>query len=203
MSSQIIREQLSRPSPEVAADLLGWTLTHVTGEGAVTVQLTEVEAYDGGTDPASHAYRGVTPRNAVMFGRAGRLYVYLSYGLHWCSNVVCGPEGQASAVLLRAGRVVDGVELARHRRGDRVLDRALARGPACLSRALGIVGSDDGADLLSGEALRLMPATSRMSYSTGPRVGVRRGASRPWRCWVTDDDTVSSYRRSPRAEPPG
>lgn len=186
----------------MAADLLGWTLTSVTGGGAVTVQLTEIEAYDGKTDPASHAYRGMTPRNAVMFGSAGRLYVYLSHGIHWCCNVVCGPEGQASAVLLRAGRVVDGVDLARHRRGDRVLDRALARGPACLSRALGIVGSHDGADLLSGEALRLRPAASMVSYCTGPRVGVRRAANRPWRFWVTADDTVSAYRRNPRADPP-
>ena len=105
---------------DVAPRLLGWRLTHRTPEGVVTIELTEVEAYAGERDPASHAGRGRTPRNAIMYGPAGRLYVYFSYGMHWCANLVVGPEGAASAVLLRAGRVVEGADLARVRRGPRI-----------------------------------------------------------------------------------
>ncbi len=138
------RTMLARPGPEVAADLLGWRLSHQTDRGTVAVVLTEVEAYDGPDDPASHAWRGRTPRNAVMFGPPGFLYVYFSYGMHWCANVVAGPDGTATAVLLRAGRVVEGHDLARERRGPRVADRSLARGPACLTQALGIGRQHDG-----------------------------------------------------------
>jgi DNA-3-methyladenine glycosylase len=193
-------ELLSRSAPVVAADLLGWTLTHVTGQGAVTVRLTEVEAYDGGNDPASHAYRGMTPRNRVMFGPPGRLYVYLSYGMHWCANVVCGPEGRASAVLLRAGQVVAGQHLARRRRGDRVAERRLARGPACLTQALGLDRASNGADLLGADSNpRLQPDALGQPVSSGPRVGISTAADLPWRFWVTDDDTVSVYKRGVRA----
>ncbi len=108
-----LRGLLSHPAAEVAPALLGWRLSHTTDEGTVTVALSEVEAYMGADDPASHAYRGPTPRNVVMFGQAGRLYTYLSYGMHWCCNVVTGVDGHASAVLLRAGRVVEGADLAR------------------------------------------------------------------------------------------
>src|SRR5690606_30893925 len=117
---------LARPPHEAARDLLGARLTRVSPEGAVTVELTEVEAYDGTTDPASHAYRGRTARNSLMFGEPGHLYVYFSYGMHWCANIVTGVDGQASGVLLRAGRVIDGIELARERRGPRISDRGLA-----------------------------------------------------------------------------
>jgi DNA-3-methyladenine glycosylase len=194
------RALLSRPSPQVAADLLGWTLTRYTDEGRVSVRLSEVEAYAGTEDPASHAYRGPTPRTEVMFGPPGFLYVYFTYGMHWCCNVVTGADGHASAVLLRAGRVVEGVELARTRRGPKVADRALARGPATLTQALGITGADDGADLLAGSALRLEPPAdaAQAAVSSGPRVGVSRAADVPWRFWITGDDTVSAYKRSPR-----
>lgn len=194
-----VRDRWRRPSPELAPWLLGWVLTHVSDEGTVAVALTEAEAYDGEADPASHAFRGLTRRNAVMFGPAGRLYVYFSYGMHWCANVVCGPEGQASAVLLRSGRVVEGVDLARRRRGERVPDRALARGPACLTQALGIDGSCDGADLLVGDQFALEPGGPDPQVSKGPRVGISAAADVPWRFWVPDDETVSAYRRSPRA----
>jgi DNA-3-methyladenine glycosylase len=167
----------------------------------VTVELTEVEAYAGAADPASHAFRGRTPRNGVMFGPPGILYVYFSYGTHWCANVVTGRDGVASAVLLRAGRVVDGVELARARRGPRVSDRSLARGPACLTQALGIGRAEYGADLLGDAPVRLEIASpvdpGRVAH--GPRVGIAAAVEVPWRFWVRDDPTVSAYQRSPRA----
>jgi DNA-3-methyladenine glycosylase len=203
-----LRDVIGRRAPEAAPDLLGWRLTHRTTEGVVTVELTEVEAYAGEQDPASHAGRGRTPRNAVMYGPAGALYVYFSYGMHWCANVVCGPDGHASAVLLRAGRVVEGVDLARVRRGPRVVDRGLARGPACLTQALGIGREQNGADLVHSPDFTLdppdpaVPAVSRPPVSSGPRVGVSLAADVPWRFWLTGDPTVSPYKRSPRAPNP-
>jgi DNA-3-methyladenine glycosylase len=184
-------EPLTGPVAEVAPRLLGATLSHA----GVTVRLTEVEAYDGGNDPASHAYRGRTARNEVMFGPAGHLYVYFSYGMHWCANVVCGEEDRASAVLLRAGHVVEGVDLARSRRGERVPDRSLARGPACLTQALGIGREQDGLDLRDHLAL-VEPPTE---FETGPRVGVSLAHDVPWRFWLPGEPSVSAYRRSPRA----
>jgi DNA-3-methyladenine glycosylase len=154
--------------------------------------LTEVEAYDGPNDPGSHAYRGRTDRNAVMFGPPGHLYVYFTYGMHFCCNVVCGPEGTPSAVLLRAGEVVDGIELARERRSG-ARDRDLARGPARLCQALGIGREQNGADLAS-EPLVLAPGAPADPVSTGPRVGLRGAPDRPWRFWLTGDPTVSVYR---------
>ncbi len=208
-----VRQSLGRPALTVAPEILGWRLSHTTDDGTVTVELTEVEAYEGLDDPASHAYRGRTRRNAVMFGPAGHLYCYFSYGMHWCANLVCGSEGLAAAILLRAGRVVEGVDLARERRGavaDReggvgerrgaVADRDLARGPARLTTALGLGRPEDGADLLGQGPVRLRPVRGERSVSQGPRVGVSRAAARPWRFWLTGDETVSAYRRSPRAD---
>jgi DNA-3-methyladenine glycosylase len=197
-----LRRRLGRPALAVAPDLLGWRLRHTTSEGTVAIELTEVEAYEGESDPASHAYRGRTSRNAVMFGPAGHLYCYFSYGMHWCANLVCGPNGVAAAVLLRAGRVVEGIELARHRRRG-AADRDLARGPARLTMALGIGRADNGADLLGGDPISLEPGGRDATLSQGPRVGVSRAAARPWRFWLTDDPTVSAYRRSPRADENG
>jgi DNA-3-methyladenine glycosylase len=194
-----LRRRLGRPAVAVAPDLLGWRLSHTTEDGTVTIQLTEVEAYEGEADPASHAYRGRTTRNAVMFGPAGHLYCYFSYGMHWCANLVCGADGVAAAVLLRAGRVVEGVELARQRRGG-AADRDLARGPARLTMALALGRADNGSDLLHGGRLRLEPNRGDAAVSQGPRVGVSRAAGRPWRFWLTGDRTVSPYRRSPRAD---
>ena len=197
----MLRQLLSRPALEVAPDLLGWTLSHTTEDGTVTVVLTEVEAYLGEDDPASHAYRGPTPRNQVMFGEAGHLYTYLSYGMHWCCNVVTGPVGQASAVLLRAGRVVEGVELARARRGGRVPDRALARGPGCLAQALGLRRDHNGADLVDGPDVQLRPGVRvpASAIARGPRVGVSVAYEEPWRFWIAGEASVSAYKRSPRA----
>jgi DNA-3-methyladenine glycosylase len=190
-------------------------LEHETPSGLVAVRLTEVEAYEGAADPASHAYRGRTARNAVMFGPPGHAYVYFTYGMHFCVNLVCRPEGTASAVLLRAGQVVEGIPLAVTRRlagrasggpaGPRLADRDLARGPARLCQALGIDRAQDGADVCDpGSALRIRPAptTTAPAVSQGPRVGVSSAANRPWRFWLTGDPTVSVYRpHVPRARP--
>jgi DNA-3-methyladenine glycosylase len=178
----------------------------------VAVRLTEVEAYAGQADPASHAYRGRTARNAVMFGPAGHAYVYFTYGMHFCVNLVCLPEGTASAVLLRAGRVVAGEELARARRagppGARALSaRDLARGPARLCVALGIDRALDGADVCDpASPLRIRPAPgtgapgedggagARGTVRSGPRTGVSRAADVQWRFWLDGEPTVSAYR---------
>jgi DNA-3-methyladenine glycosylase len=212
----IPRNFFARPSVEVAPDLLGCVLEHETADGLVAVELTEVEAYAGRSDPASHAYRGKTARNAVMFGPPGHAYVYFTYGMHFCVNVVClGEEGSASAVLLRAGRVIAGEELAcaRRTRGTTAIaPRDLARGPARLCQALGIDRSQNGADMVSaGSPLRMLsgagnparsallapgddhPATPRRIV-TGPRVGVSSAAEIPWRFWYDGDPTVSVYR---------
>jgi DNA-3-methyladenine glycosylase len=199
-----LRVLLAGPAPEVGPRLLGWTLRHVTADGAVTVRLTEVEAYAGEADPASHAHRGPTARNEVMFGEAGHVYVYLSYGMHHCCNVVTGADGHASAVLLRAGEVVEGHDLARRRRGERTADKALARGPGCLCQALGLDRRHNGADLLTDDRLLLRPgpAVEPARIRSGHRVGVRLAHDVPWRFWVADEPTVSAYKRSPRAPVP-
>jgi DNA-3-methyladenine glycosylase len=186
---------LARPVEQVAPELLGAVLRH----GEVAVRMTEVEAYDGAHDPASHAFRGRTPRNEVMFGPPGHLYVYFSYGMHWAANIISGPEGVASGVLLRAGEVIDGVEVARSRRG-RSTHRDLARGPGRLTQALGIRIEHKGACLLDGGPVRLEPpAEVPEQISHGPRVGVSAEADRPWRFWVTGSPFVSDYKRNPRA----
>lgn len=179
---------LSGPVLEQAPRLLNAVLRH----GDVAVRLTEVEAYDGANDPGSHAFRGQTRRNAVMFGPSGHLYCYFTYGMHVCCNVVCGPEGTASAVLLRAGEVVEGIDLARERR-PRSTDRDLARGPARLCNALGITLGHDGTDLSAGP-VTLTLGTPPAEVSTGPRVGLRAAADHPWRFWATGEPTVSAYR---------
>ena len=182
---------------EVAPRLLGAVLVHERPEGRVAVRLTEVEAYGGPDDPGSHAHRGPTRRNHTMFDAAGGLYVYFTYGLHHCANVVVGPPGTPGAVLLRAGEVVDGTPLAARRRGPRPWpDRDLARGPARLCQALGVDLSHDGTDLANGP-LRLVPSREPVDPDVvrrGPRVGLRRAAERPWRFWLATERTVSSYR---------
>lgn len=174
---------------DVAPRLLGAHLSH----GGVTVRLTEVEAYAGEADPGSHAFRGPTARNQVMFEPAGFLYTYLIYGMHVCANVVTGVPGSASAVLLRAGEIVDGLDLARTRRPG-VADRELARGPARLCRTLGIGLEHGGADLSSGPVLLAPAPTPAVDVATGPRVGLRQAAEHPWRYWLPGDPTVSPYR---------
>lgn len=192
---------LRRPVIEVAPDLLGCLLSVQAEDGWAVVRITEVEAYDGESDPASHAYRGLNGRNAVMFGPPGHLYVYRSHGLHWCANVVTGRDGAASAVLLRAGEVVEGEEVARARRGERATARNLARGPGNLAQALGLSADHDGSDLLDHGPVRLAPPASPVgSIGRGPRVGVSRAADWPWRWWLEGEASVSAYRKAaPRA----
>jgi DNA-3-methyladenine glycosylase len=178
---------------DVAPRMLGAVLRHTTDEGTVAVRITEVEAYDGQGDPGSHAFNGRTRRNQVMFGPPGHLYVYFTYGMHHCCNVVVGPEGAASAVLLRAGEVVEGLDVARSRR-PRSTDRDLARGPARLCQALALDLGQDGADLTAGPVTLTPAAKPSRKVSTGPRVGLRLAADRPWRFWLTGERTVSTYR---------
>jgi DNA-3-methyladenine glycosylase len=186
---------LCRPVEQIAPRLLGAVLRH----GPVAVRLTELEAYDGATDPASHAYRGRTARNAVMFGPPGHLYLYFTYGMHWAGNISCGRDGVASGVLMRAGEVVDGVEVARSRRG-RARDRDLARGPGRLTQALGLHPQHKGCDLFGDGPVRLEPpAQVAEMIMVGPRVGVSVEADRPWRFWIGGSTFVSDYKRSPRA----
>jgi DNA-3-methyladenine glycosylase len=175
--------------------LLGWRLT----ANGVTVRLTEVEAYSGlGEDPASHAHRGRTTRNAVMFGPAGRLYVYQIYGMHFCANVVCGEPGRAAAVLLRAGEVVDGHEPARQRRPAARNHHDLAAGPAKLMQVLALDRTANDTSLIdgTGPASLAPPLSDRpVKIASGPRVGVTSAHDVPWRFWIADDPTVSAYRR--------
>ena len=189
-------EELLGPVDEVAPALLGCWLVTDRPEGRVAVRLTEVEAYSGeGSDPASHAHRGPTPRAAIMFGPPGRLYVYFSYGVHWCANVVVGPEGRGSAVLLRAGEVVVGEDVARCRRPAARADRDLARGPARLTQALAIGPQDKAADLLDAASpVRLHRGEPPDAVSSGPRVGISQATELPWRFWETDADSVSAFR---------
>ncbi|MEO3803795.1 DNA-3-methyladenine glycosylase [Nonomuraea sp. B1E8] len=224
-SAPLPRSFFDRPSPEVAPDLLGRVLVH----GPVAVRLTEVEAYGGpGEDPAAHTFRGRTPRNAVMFGPPGHVYVYFTYGMHFCANLVCLPEGSGSAVLLRAGEVVSGADVARARRtggsasapgggGRRVADRDLARGPARLAVALGLLREHNGIDAIwpgaPGETETLLTRDHRLTgvphgavvmlegrpadpsaIRSGPRTGVSTARETPWRFWIDGDPAVSPYR---------
>ncbi len=193
-SSAELTQRLAGPVIEVAPTLLGSVLRC----GDVAVRITEVEAYAGPDDPGSHSYRGRTPRNAAMFGPPGHLYVYFTYGMHHCANVVCGGAGTPSGVLLRAGEVVAGIETARARRPG-AADRDLARGPARLCKALDIDLADYGNDLATGRVrLELADTPAPGSISQGPRVGLREAADAPWRFWLTDARSVSVYRPAAR-----
>ena len=197
--SRLTRAFFARPVLEVAPELLGCTVSHA----GVTVRLTEVEAYDGSNDPGSHAFGGLTSRTRVMFGEPGGLYVYFTYGMHFCANLVCGPAGAASAVLLRAGEVVEGLETARTRRPG-VTDRDLARGPARLAIALAVGRDQNGIDTVAPDSpFVVRPRGPGLSPQTdvvrsGPRVGVSGlggdGSAYPWRFWLEGESTVSAYR---------
>ena len=187
---------------------MGALITAKSSTGDVTVRITELEAYAGADDPASHAFRGRSERNAAMFGEPGRLYVYRHLGLHHCLNLVCEPTGTAAAVLLRAGEVIDGLELARARRlanGSLAGDIDLARGPARLAVALGLALDVNGADVTEAGSRVVVHRREPLTvpgYACGPRVGVGGVGSDPqrfpWRWWIPGDPTVSAYRPSAR-----
>jgi DNA-3-methyladenine glycosylase len=191
---QLTREELAVDPVDAAKLLLGCVLE----AGGVRVRLVEVEAYRGGDDPASHCYRGRTPRNEVMFGPAGHLYVYFVYGMHFCANVVSLTDGVPGAVLLRAGEVVAGIEEARARRPAARSDAELAKGPARLTTVLGLERGHNGADLTDpAAAVRLYAGdpVPPARIETGPRVGVAVAMDVPWRFWISGSAAVSSYRR--------
>ena len=219
----IDRELLSGPALQVAPALLGATLLSSIGGAQVLVRITEVEAYEGSLDAASHAFRGLTKRNAVMFGEAGRLYCYFVYGMHWCANVTCGQPGTAAAVLFRAAQILDGELVAQARTqasgtsrptkptpagGTSRLNKAtpaagtsrlnaakLASGPARLARVLGLTGECTGLDLLDVHSpVQLTELRPPADYRTGPRVGVAAAAEHPWRFWLPEEPSVSAYR---------
>jgi DNA-3-methyladenine glycosylase len=195
------RNHLAQPALVIAPRLLGAVLTSDVGGARVAVRLTEVEAYEGLDDPASHAFRGPTNRTAVMFGPPGHLYCYFTYGVHWCANVVCGVDGVASAVLLRAGEIVDGIDVARRRRPAARRDVDLARGPARLASCLGLGAATNGVDLCDpASAVRLesLPARRRAGINAGPRVGITAATEHPWRFWVADEPTVSTFKAGGR-----
>jgi DNA-3-methyladenine glycosylase len=193
----VARERLARSSLTLAPRLLGAVLTSRIGGVEVAVRLTEVEAYAGPDDPASHAFRGRTPRTAVMFGPAGHLYCYFTYGMHWCANVVCGPDGEAAAVLLRAGEVVDGHAAAFARRPAARRAVELARGPARLATCLGFDRAANGLDLCDPASpawLDGVAARRPSRVEAGPRVGITVAAERPWRFWLAGEPSVSTFR---------
>ena len=173
-------------------------LEHESPEGLVAVRLTEVEAYNGEGDAASHAAKGRTARNAVMYGPPGHAYVYFTYGMHFCVNVVCMTPGTASAVLMRAGAVIAGEDLARRRRPVKGPPRDLARGPARLCQALGIDRALNGADFCDpASPVRLrtrIGSVEENAICTGPRVGVSAAATVRWRFWLDGEPSVSVYR---------
>jgi DNA-3-methyladenine glycosylase len=197
-------EQLAIDPVAAAHRLLGATLTAC----GVSATIVEVEAYGGvpdgpWPDAASHSYRGPGGRNLIMFGSAGRLYTYLSHGIHVCANVTCGPDGTAAAVLLRAAAIAEGTGVAQSRRGAAIRPVALARGPGNLCSALGITMADNGLDLFDPTAPVTLTLNEVHGAVSGPRVGVSQAADRPWRLWLAGRPEVSAYRRSPRAPAPG
>jgi DNA-3-methyladenine glycosylase len=185
---------LSAPAIEVAPRLLGCTLTSIVDGARVVLRVTEVEAYGGyQVDPASHAYRGETSRNSVMFGPPGHFYAYFTYGMHWCLNIVTGPP--ATAVLFRAGEVIEGGEIARLRRPKARRDRDLARGPANLAAALGVDGSLNGVPANSPQLhLALHKTITPARIACGPRVGISVAVAEPSRFWIVGDETVSVFK---------
>jgi DNA-3-methyladenine glycosylase len=192
-----LAEQLAASPEEVAPRLLGSFLVSEVGGKPVKARITEVEAYKGPDDPASHAYRGRTRRNGSMFERPGTLYVYRSYGIHWCANVAAGPEGIGWGILFRGGEIVDGLGVARSRRGR---DQDLANGPGKLTQALGLDHSHDGTYLLDGSSpIRLESGEAPAVVMATPRVGISQAIERPWR-FVTVTTAAGRGRGSGRSD---
>lgn len=197
-----VRQFLEGDARVIAPLILGAVLTHHSEAGPVSVRLTEVEAYMGPRDsehpdPGSHTFGGPTARNAPMFGPPGFLYVYFTYGMHYCANIVCGPDGTPSALLLRAGEIVEGEGLAAVRRPASKGHKDLASGPARLASALGLTTADTGRDALAEPFSLWLPEVPAPAVVSGPRVGVAGPGGTteyPWRFWIEDDPTVSRYK---------
>jgi len=183
-------EFFARTVHEVAPELVGATLL-VNGAGGTIV---EVEAYDG-DDPASHGFRGETPRNRAMFGPPGHAYVYRSYGIHWCLNLVCAEAGRAEAVLVRALEPTHGLDAMRERRGARADDRLLCAGPGRLCQALGITGAHDGLPL-DRAPFELRAAPPGVEVVRGPRIGLTRAVEEPWRYGLAGSRFLSRALRA-------
>jgi DNA-3-methyladenine glycosylase len=192
------RAFFARPAPSVGRELIGMLLCR-PDEGLVA-RVVEVEAYTQ-DEPACHAYRGRTARNAPLFGPPGHAYVYRSYGMHWCVNVATGDEGVGQGCLIRAAQPLAGVEAMRRRRPVRN-ETDLLRGPAKLCQAFGISDAHSGTDVCGGGTLLFCDDGARPAVTQGPRVGVTQAADLPWRFFVPDSVWVSAYRRSPRAPRP-
>jgi DNA-3-methyladenine glycosylase len=187
----LTRRFYGRPSPAVARDLLGRLLVRRLDGEVLVARIVETEAYQE-DDPASHSFAGRTARTDVMFGPAGFLYVYFTYGMHYCMNVVTGPPGEGSAVLLRAAEPVSGQAVMARRRGVSS-ERLLCSGPARLTQAFGVSRPENGLDLVAGDGLWIASGrrTPDGDVRVGPRIGIRRAADVPWRFWVTGNPSVS------------
>ncbi|TFD52027.1 DNA-3-methyladenine glycosylase [Cryobacterium sp. Hh11] len=198
------RAFFAREVLELAPEVLGCILQRTDDDGTVAIRITEVEAYAGERDPGAHSYRGMTNRNKTMFGPAGHLYCYFTYGMHHAVNLVAGQPGQPYGCLIRAGDVLEGADIARSRREIKprkvpLLDRSLARGPGCVAQSFGVSLADDGDDLFGGQWTFFVPDDGAVvPHLTGPRVGVSGpGGSAtdfPWRFWLADAPSVSAYK---------
>jgi len=199
-AARLPRSFYARAATEVAPALLGHILVRALPDGTrAAARIVETEAY-GPDDPASHAFRGMTPRNEIMFGPPGHLYVYFTYGMHFCMNAVTGRAGEGSAVLLRAGEPLEGVEEMRSRRGrERILE--LCSGPGRFTQALGVGRSEDGVDLVDGALLWVERGSRSGPIGTGIRVGVRE-TTRSWRYWLEGNPFVSRGRPGPPTPEP-
>ena len=199
-AKRLPRSFYARPPEDLAPELLGKLIVH----GSRVARVTEVEAYGGGQpDPASHTFRGLTARTTAMFGPPGHLYVYFSYGVHWCANVVCGKDGEGAAVLLRAASPVAGLEEMRGDRPTARRDSDLLRGPGNLCRALGITKDHYGADLVTADlGIELSDdGTPPGEYVSGPRIGITKETARPWRFYLPNEASVSGSRRKTPGTP--
>jgi DNA-3-methyladenine glycosylase len=198
------RDFFVRDVLKVAPEVLGCVLQRTNSEGTVSIRITEVEAYAGERDPGAHSYRGMTKRNATMFGPPGHLYCYFTYGMHHALNLVTGKPGQPYGCLIRAGEVIEGADIARTRREAKlrktvVRERDLARGPGCVAQSFAATLANDGDDLFSSEWCFLIPDDHTvLPHMTGPRVGVSGpggdGVMYPWRFWLAGSSSVSIYK---------
>jgi DNA-3-methyladenine glycosylase len=183
VARSLTRRFYDKTAIDLAKASLGRIFVHDSPDGLTAGQIVEVEAYCGAKDPGSHAFSGKTPRTEVMFGPPGFLYVYFTYGMHHCCNIVSGPDGVAGAVLIRAVKPLEGIDLMSTRRGSDKL-RDLARGPGRFCKAFGLDRTHDGADLTNGRIWIEGRPLRGVDISVSPRIGLSAGADKPWRFYV-------------------